>query len=309
MTDSATLTVQTTKNCDWDKAYNVQLTAGALNEHFTDLAHGSFLLVEADHDGTTFSAFGKVDVRETDHLGDGDVGIGLHFRYALGVTVGTDVRVRHKELPNGVGGQLGGKFDEILGSRPVLCRVRTAVHPDIGFNVCRIDQGTMDELGIGAGDRVVVESTRKPITVKALPLRSEIETRKHTQTEENPDRYPDPVSTLGLGAIAGTSIDIPAIYLDAERRSKLQLTEQAGSDSDSPLHTGHCQPVKVYRNATSAYLRSLNDVTVPVVVGLFATLVIFDEVLSPVTSIVIVIAGILLILFSISYRVSRAALD
>lgn len=304
MADRTALTVRTTRNWAWTRAYNLQLSSETRDEHFPDVSHGEYLLLEAEHDGVTFGMFGKVDLEEVTHLEPGEVGIGLNLRYALGVGTGETVYVSDEQPP----AHRTQRIDRLLGKRPVLCRVRKGVHPDIGFDVCRISETTMDALGITPGDHVVVESTEETMSLKALPLREEVTDRKRRQTEQNPERYPDPVDVLDTDALAGTDVDVPVIYLDSERRQELRLGAQANADDPAPLSSGVCQPVKVSRNATSVYLRSLNEVTVPVIMGLLATIIIFEPWLNPASKVVVVGLGVLFILLSISYRVRKTTL-
>ncbi len=306
MVTAARLTVQSTENWAWTREYNIQMAPSTLKEHFPNISHGEFLMIETKHREISFTIFGKVDIKDTDnHLDPGEVGIGLNLRYALGAPIGETVCVVNRSPP----GYRSQRLDEILGRRPVLCRVRKGVHPDIGFNICRISETTMDSLGITPGDRIIIESIHESITLKVLPIRDEIADRKRKQMKQNSDRYPDPIEVLSLDDIADTKIDIPEIYIDSERRKELQLGSQAKAEGSSPLDSGACQPVKVTRNATSVYLRSLNEVTVPVIVGLLATLFVFDPWLSTEAGAVIIIVGVVFILLSILYRVRRTSLN
>lgn len=300
----AALTVTSTRNWTWTREYNVQLSRESRDEYFPDTSHGDFLLLEARHDGVTFAVFGKVDLVGTGHLGPSEVGIGNNLRHALGVDLGEEVDVSDRTPPR----DWRRRVDQLLGKRPVLCRVRTAVHPDIGFDVCRVSEATMDSLGVAPGDHVVIESTRGLRSLKALPLREEVADRKRRETRQNPERYPDPATVLGLERFDGTDVDLPEIYLDAERRSDLELPAQTEADGPPLLATGACQPVKVSRNSTSVYVRSLNEVTVPVIVGLLATVFVFEPWLSLADRVAIIGLGIVFILLSITYRVRKTTL-
>jgi Na+-driven multidrug efflux pump len=88
----------------------------------------------------------------------------------------------------------------------------------------------------------------------------------------------------------------------------LALGKQTKAEDAAPLSSGICQPVKVTRNATSVYLRSLNEVTVPVIVGLLATIFVFDPWLSATGKVTIIGAGLLFVLLSVLYRVQKATL-
>jgi len=301
MPDSAALTVRSTKDWEWTNSYNIQLSPDTRRNNFPTLSHGDPLRIEAEHNGTTFAIFGKADLRNVTHLDPGEIGIGSNLRYALGVPTGESIQVFDKTPPD----HRTKRLDHVFGKRPVLCRVRKSVHPDIGFNVCRISETTMDALGITAGDRVVIESAEESTKLKALPLRDEVTGRKNQQIEQNPDRYPDPVDVLGIRGLAETDVDIPEIYLDAERRNELKLGQQSNADDSTPLDSGVCQPVKVTRNATSVYIRSLNESTVPVIAGLLATIFVFDPWLNSEGKVAIVVLGVLFILLSIWYRVRR----
>lgn len=305
MPTAAELTVARTKNWSWAKEYNVQFSEETADDFFPGLSHGEFVLVESTNHDIAFSMLGKVDLEDTGHLAYGEVGIGLNLRYALGVETGDTVDVSEGQ-PDG---DRGGRFDGLLGRRPVLCRVRKSVHPDIGFEICRISEAVMDDLGITPGDRVIIESSTEEVSLKAFPLREEIRNQKRTQAEQNPDRYPDPVDVLQTDRIAGTRVDIPVIYLDSERRNALELGAQAGSSEDATLASGVCQPVKVSRNATSVYLRSLNSVTVPVVVGLLATIFAFDAWLTPLGKLAVLALGLAFVVLSIFYRVRKTTLE
>lgn len=305
MADRTELTVGLTQNWAWNREYNLQLTDQTRAEHFPDVDHGEFLLLEAEHEDTCFAVFGKVDLDETDHLEPGETGVGMNLRYALGVTPGETVCVADESPPE----DWTRKFDELFGRRPVICRVRKGVLPDVGFDVCRVGEATMDDLGITPGDHVVIESTEEVRSLKALPLREEITDRKRRQTEQNPDRYPDPAEVLDLDRLGGTDVDLPEIYLDSGRREDLALEEQTNDDAPVPMASGICQPVKVSRNATSVYLRSLNEVSVPVILGLFAAIFVFEPWLTATGRVALVVSGILFIILSITYRVRKTTLD
>jgi len=303
VTGESTLAVASTKNWSWTNEYNLQLPAAVRRDSFPDISHGEYLLLEADHDGVTVAVFGKVDLVDTGHLEDGEVGIGINLRYALGVDVGDDVRVREADHPETGLRRLGARVDEWLGRRPVLCRVRKGVLPDIGFDICRLSESAMDDIGVSPGDRVVVESKNERVSLKAFPLREDVSDRKGVQTDMRPDRYPEPVEALGLDRLAGTEVDLPAIYLDAERRQQLQLGEQTNADGGTPLDAGICQPVKVFRDPRSAFLRSLNGISISVIVGLLATVVFFEPWLTPLGMLAIIGVGLFFVVFSVVYQV------
>jgi|GEM_PF-2378885 len=319
MANSARLNATQTRNWRWTKQYNVQLSEAGRREHFPRASHGESLLLEADSGGVYCSVFGRVDIDNTDHVGRDEVGIGLDLRQALGVCRGDSIRVVDTSPPDSRRRQFG----DALGKRPIICRVRKSVHPDIGFDICRLSRAAMDDLGVTAGDHVVVESTEAMCSLKALPLRPEITESKRRQTEQHPSRYPDPVSALQLERITGTDVDIPSIYLDAERREALGLGRQATVEAEersasadgqttgesTPLAAGASQPVKVSRNSVSSYLRSLNDSTVPVVGGLLGTVVVFEQSLTFDQRLAVVGAGLFLVLLSITYRVRKSTID
>ncbi|ERH11977.1 MAG: hypothetical protein J07HB67_00988 [halophilic archaeon J07HB67] len=313
MSECEELEVTKTEDWNWNKEYNVQLPEAESREYLPDVSHGDLVLVESTRSGTCHAIFGKVDTEETDHVDDGQVGIGLDLRQAIGVPKGGRVRVVDTPRPEDWRRQLG----DVLGRRPILCRVRKAVHPDIGFDVCRLSRSAMDDLGVTPGDHVVVESTEDVDSLKALPLRDETVETKQKQLEQHPSRYPDPAEALRLDRITGTDVDIPSIYLDAERREELGLGEQAtvdpdregeaGSETSNPaLAAGVCQPVKVSRNSASSFLRSLNDNTVPVVAGLLGTVVVFKGYLTLQQEVAAVGVGVVLIVLSVTYRVRTA---
>lgn len=320
MPESEALVVTGTKDWNWEKEYNVQLPESGNRDCFSDISHGDFLLLETDQADVHCSVFGKVDLRETDHVDQGQVGIGLDLRQALGVCKDETVRVVDATPP----GTWRRRLGEALVRRPILCRIRKSVHPDIGFNVCRISRAAMDDLGVNPGDNVIIESTKETCSLKALPLREEISESKREQIKQHPSRYPDPVEELELDRITGTDIDIPSIYIDAERREKLDLdmqttvkaetrysdaSDDSEDDGESVLTSGVCQPVKVSRNSVSSYLRSLNDNTVTVVIGLLGTVALFRQYLSFSQMIAAVGVGVLLVVLSITYRVRKTAID
>ncbi len=289
--------VRETRDWTWDKAFNVQLAPAVLREH-DSLTTGKYVLVENPHRGSRPAVFGKIDAGK--HLQSDEVGIGFDLRHALGVPVGDpdrnevalrlrqpDKKPAHRRL-----------FDRIFRFRPIVCRVRYAVHPDIGFKTCRLPEETFDVLGIEPGDRAFLQSARDRTTVKALPVRAGTAARKETQLAENPDRYPDCQHRLDIPAIAGTSVDIPPIYLDREQRMK------AGVPEDEP-----CHPLIVYRDSRAFFLRKLNDVTIPILAALLGFMVIFEGVLGLRYLVVALAIAVALILFSVYYQTRYESLD
>lgn len=293
-------TVRRTEDWEWDKEFNVQLAPAELAAH-PSLSVGDEILVKNPANELEPGVFGRID--EGDHLEAGEVAIGFDLRHAVGVPRSEDdpgtvtlVRTDPPETP-----RLRRFFDRFVRFRPIMCRVRYAVHPDIGFAVCRLSEETFDVLGIEPGDRVVLQSEHDTTSVKALPAEGKIEARKSMQKEQNPDRYPDCRELLDIEAIAGTRVDLPRIYLDAEMR------EHAGLDRTA--NGGVCQPVKVYRDSQSFLLRKLNGVAIPAVGALLGFLVVFEDSLSlPVLGVVFLLT-VLVILLSVYYRVRVESLD
>ena len=65
----------------------------------------------------------------------------------------------------------------------------------------------------------------------------------------------------------------------------------------------------VYRDSALYFSRLINDVTVPLIAGLFGFVVVFQNALSPVGTGAIVLIGVGLALFWLLYQVRTVALD
>lgn len=292
--------VEKTSDWRWDKEFNVQINPVDL-DRMPDISVGDYVLVQNPHSRIAPAVFGRID--EGDHLAEGQVGIGFDLRHALGVPRDDPERnsVALLNVAPDAKGYHHRAFERVLQYRPILCRVRYATHPDIGFETCRIPEESFDVLGIEPGDRVFLQSPHGRSSLKALPERETTRQRKAAQREQNPGRYLDCQGLLGIEGIAGTEVDLPRIYLDAEQRERSGLADTANG--------GLCQPVVVYRDSQAFFLRKLNDVAVPVVGALLGFIVVLRGVLALGYLLAILAVAVLVIVLSLLYEVRFESLD
>lgn len=101
---------------------------------------------------------------------DGDKArIDLHLAEALGVGFGDDVRIRRipGAVPDG-DGLTTRVLERLVGSRPTTLRVKRGKDQDEGRNIVRLDESTMDYLGVSPGEKVVLRWDREPRTAQCL---------------------------------------------------------------------------------------------------------------------------------------------
>lgn len=117
----------------------------------------------------------------------------------------------------------------LVGTQPLMMRVRYSLYSDMEVPVCRIKPTLFDVLGITEGDFVEISAidkkanTENRTPVRALALDSaDIEKRKEKiKTEE--DFYPDVEEIMGLSALDRDETDLPWICLDYDRRKHLDV--------------------------------------------------------------------------------------
>lgn len=295
-----TFTVRKTQDWKWDKEFNIQLHPTELSQH-RNLSVGTYVLVKNPHNELAPGLYGRLDKGQ--HLESGEVGIGFDMRHALGVPREdsrlNSVNVYHRMLEKKCFNRR--LFDRALHFRPIICRVRYAVHPDIGFQTCRLPEETFDVLGIEHGDRVYLQSAHDRTNLKALPAREGIQTPKAKQKEQNSEQYQDCQDILDIKSIVGTEVDLPCIYLDAEQR------ERAGLDQTS--NGGQCQPIIVYRDSRAYFMRKLNEVAIPVVGAILGFTVVFRDILDNIYLFAGLAIAVVLIIFSLFYNVRFESLD
>lgn len=290
---NAEFTVQRGEGWKYEKDYNVQISRAAKQESFPDQSEGDFLLVTKEQGDVELSVFGRLQVKKD--VPDDGVCIGTTLRTALGVTFGDGVSLNPIQPPSKRFHQRA--FDKLVKIRPQICRVQKSTYPDPGFNICRISESMKGVLGIEWGDRIVVESPEDRISLRALPITDEFADRKARRVEQ--EDYHFDCAELIHGD--SEQVDIPSIYVDSERRTQLGLTKKE--------HWGACQPVRVYRDSTVYFSRQVSEITVPVIVGLFGFIVVFDDFLSFVNLVSLMVVGFLIIVLSLVYRARNISLD
>lgn len=210
--------------------YLVQVNPATLSK-LDDVREGDLVRVRGVRGPLETAVLANVQVR--DDLGNREAGVDFSLRYALATPAKEDIE-------HGSGLRVGSVvieaadrprrtlrhwlFDNGLGIRPEICRVRMAVHPDLENRICRLSGNTMELIGVEEGDTVAIESPYGRVSgVKAFLIDEESEDRKNRQREQDPDRYVDCYDRLGLDRIRRTEVDIPEVYLDHELRTELAL--------------------------------------------------------------------------------------
>jgi len=280
---------------DWKhkKDYNIQISRTAKEEYFSNETEGDYLLITNNQNGINLSAFGKLQIRKD--VSDDSVCIGTTLRTALGVDFEDEVNIKPIQPPSKRYHQR--LFDSLVKIRPQICRVQKSTYPDPGFDICRISESMRGVLGIEWGDRIVVESSEDRISLRALPITDEFLDRKKRRINQEAHHF----NCAEIIHDGSERVDIPSIYIDSDRRTQLGLEKKA--------HWGACQPVRIYRDSVVYFSRQINEITVPVVAGLFGFIVVFDDYISLVNTVLVAIFCFVLIMFSLLYKSRTISLD
>jgi len=159
---------------------------------------------------------------DTAHGGPEAAQIDETLRIALGVDLGdavilTPVKVKRPTWP------------DLIFGRPnhVTLRVNLADTSTTERPVCLVSELTLELLGIGSGDDVILEGFPEPggrvpsVTLKAFRAPAEVVEARHTLMGGSwGSRFPSPRDTFGADP------DIPEVYLDAATRHQLGLGSQ-----------------------------------------------------------------------------------
>jgi hypothetical protein len=281
--------------------HDIQLGSGGLDE-FPTVAEGGFLKLTSDHDDQRLQFYGRVETRDRERFERGldrdRIGVGVPGRQALGVTEGDRVTVE----PVGFEpvSRTQRLFNRVLRIRPATCRVRKSVFPDSGHKVCRIPEEVKDVVGIEWGDRVIIQSSEARIrAVKALPVRPEQRRKFERRERENPERYPPPFGTTAMNRETGTSVDLPRVSVSAAAREQLGFAEYA--------HGGVRQSVKIHRDTQDVFVRLLDELTIPFLLGAVAVVVGLDVGFAVKLGVLLCALG--LTVLSVGYRSRRVLLE
>lgn len=286
----ADLRVASIAEQEYETYHHVQLHPDTAEEAFPDVDEGDMLVLQNTSIEFLPQIYGKLQFRDMDR---DEVGMGLDFRHALGAPLGSTIRVidigpRRRRLKRSL-------TNRIFGMHPLILRTRKAIFPDLGWPVCRIPERSFDLLGIDPGDRVVVQNMEKKVTLKALPITQKLrDIRKH-QSQENPERYLDCSEALSIEEHAGTGVDIPSIYIDGETRQELSLDQKPNS--------GECQPVRVHPKNRTDVVKTIDDISVELILGLIAILVTLEAFLTGGTVTAIIIVILLVVAATVTFRV------
>lgn len=275
----------------WRDDYNIQIHPDTARTALDGTSPGDPLSVANPHNELKLELFGRADVRETDELEPGELGIGADLRKGLGLPTGSEARIEPIDSPTR--SPLQATFARLLDYRPVICRVKKATFPDTGHPVCRLPDATMDLLGVREGDKVIVETSSERAPAKALPRRSFNEENKQRQVDSAPALFPEcsEIATRNVGREFEIEDKLSPIQMNIELREELGIADKSNS--------GGCQPVRVERHSTNFLLRSLNESLIPVLAGLLGFVVVFDSFLSNAHLVLIFVAAILMILLSL----------
>lgn len=274
---SLELEARQTKDREFQYHHNIEVNSEQLDA--LGVTEGEKLVVRNHRKSPHPACVGRVHLR--DDLDDDAVGLGFTLRYATGTPEGETVRIETPPKAVAERSLRARISDRIFGKRPVICRVRMAVEPDPGFRVCRITDETKELLGIGYGDRIVVESaTDRAQHIKALPQKGRPEEIKQQQKEDNPERYPSCFDEVNIEGVRGTKIDVPEIYVDRDLRSEAGVVDESvDPESRDATDEGVCQPVVVYRDTTTLFGRVFLEIATPLVIGAVVAAVGFETAL------------------------------
>ena len=287
-----------------EKDYYVLLNESVLDEELPHTSEGDPLLLTNTACEIEPALFGEVRVSEA--VEETEIGVGVNLRYAIGAETDSPIVVTEIDPPQRV--WYRRLLDDILAVRPVLCRVHTTAIPDPGFRVARIDEDIQKFTGVEEGDRLILESATGKTTAQALLSTPAFEARKRTEQAMS-ESFPNCASVVETTNVSSVQVDLPAIYLDYGTRDHLGLdTREDPSVTTGELDvlaTGVCQPIRVYRDSLTFFLRMLNDITLPVVFGLVGFIVVFDEVLTLASIVGLLFVIVAVILASLIYRTRK----
>lgn len=294
---TTTSTVSAGFNRKTTNLHDIQLHPDTLGE-FPNVSEGEFLKITADHDERSLEFYGRVealDDRFDTEIKPDEVGVGIHCRRGIAVSIGDEVLVEEVDLET-----IGFRqrmMNSMLRFRPASCRVRKASSPDAGYRVCRIPPEVKDLVGIEWGDRIVIQSANARLRgMKALPLHERLEEKYRDREEEAPTRYPPPFVDTNEASRAGLLLDLPRIYISASARNELQLQGD-----------GVYQPVKVHRDTSDVFVRLFDKLSIPIVLGAATIIIGFD--ISMRLKIVVFIVALIVALFSIRLHARRVLLE
>jgi hypothetical protein len=190
--------------------HDIQLHPDTLKK-LSGVSEGDFIKIISKHDDLLLEFYSRVealDSRFSPNIEKDEIGVGVHCRKGLAVSIGDTVGVET------VGFEAAKPQRRLLNRtlkfRPASCRVRRSVSPDSGYKVCRLSKEVKDLLGIEWGDRVVVQSANGRIRgMKALPLREGLREKFSQREEADPDSYPPPFNETTIAAEADINVDIP----------------------------------------------------------------------------------------------------
>lgn len=294
---TTTSTVSAGFNRKTTNLHDIQLHPATLGE-FPNVSEGEFLKITADHDERSLEFYGRVealDDRFDTEIKPDEIGVGIHCRRGIAVSIGDEVLVEEVDLDT-----IGFRqrmMNSMLRFRPASCRVRKASSPDAGYRVCRIPPEVKDLVGIEWGDRIVIQSANARLRgMKALPLHERLEEKYRGREEEAPTRYPPPFVDTDEASRAGLLLDLPRIYISASARNELQLRGD-----------GVYQPVKVHRDTSDVFVRLFDKLSIPIVLGAATIIIGFD--ISMRLKIIVFIVALIVALFSIRLHARRVLLE
>jgi len=234
-------------------------------------------------------------------LSEGEAGLGVPIREALGVTPEQGDTVFIDRVGFEEATRLRRLFNKLLTYRPVVVRTRRSVYPDPGLKVMRTTEAVRQVLGIEWGDKVVIQSSDVRIReIKALPLTPEQRERIERRESDPNSRYPPSFVQTELGNKTGTRTDVPRVYLSASLRDDLNLAAYGN-------HAGVYQPVKVHRDTRDLFFRLTDDLIIPFLLGVIGLVVGIN--LPFVTKLSILVFALLLVIVSVIFQSRQVLLE
>jgi len=262
----------TTDRLNTDGFFIVQLNPADIKKE--NLHANNDIIVSNEVNGFTFKvkarlqAYSKVEV--------GTICLDQKIRMAIGVD--NKMGAVTLETSGGILENPRPCYEQFFGKQLNVLRVRKATFTDMEINVCRLPDVVMKSIGVEEGDRIIVESTKRRIQIRALELTEEIHASRIKREKDVDSRYYSAKDPRILALQKGNKLDYDLrwILLDLDARSKLGIQAY--------------DPVTVYRSNNYAIKTKMHSITLPMVAGVVGFVLSLDYLLKDIVPVPLIAA-------------------
>ncbi len=263
---SAKFSIQGTKDrLNTDGFFIAQLNPSDIKGN---LHAGNNIIVTNNVNGFTFQV--KARLQAYSEVEVGTIRLDQKIRMAIGVD--NKIGEVTLEASGGILQKPRPRYEQFFGKQLNLLRVRKATFTDMEINVCRLPDVVMKSIGVEEGDRIIVESTKERIQIRALELTGEIQASRMEKEKDEDSSYYSDKDPRKLALLKGNKLDYDLrwILLDLDARSKLGIKAY--------------DPVMVYRSNNYAIKTKMHSITLPMVAGVVGFVLSLDYLLKDLVS-------------------------